>query len=114
MRLGQRETVRTTGSSARRGGGECSTAKAGKAELDATLPTLTLIFAGDVAVTAKPTESYLIPVGGQSWCPALQPFSKGCKNPIVADLGSPILRSSVVIFERAQSRIGFAPHTPCP
>jgi len=29
-------------------------------------------------------------------------------------MGSPVLRSNVVIFDRANKQIGFAPHTPCP
>jgi hypothetical protein len=98
------------------GGGNCTTTKLGKAQLDATLPPLVLVFAGSppVSVTAVATEAYLVPAGGSLWCPALQPFSKGPKNPIVAAVGSPLLRSSVVIFDREASRVGFAPHTPCP
>jgi hypothetical protein len=33
---------------------------------------------------------------------------------IAAILGAPILRSNVVIFDRANHRVGFAPHTACP
>jgi hypothetical protein len=29
-------------------------------------------------------------------------------------MGAAVLRSSVVIFDRAKKRIGFAPHTACP
>jgi hypothetical protein len=28
-------------------------------------------------------------------------------------MGSPVLKSNVVIFDRANKRIGFAPHTAC-
>ena len=37
-----------------------------------------------------------------------QPF------PLASILGAPVLRSNVVIFDRAKKRIGFAPHAPCP
>jgi hypothetical protein len=29
-------------------------------------------------------------------------------------MGAPILRSNVLIFDRAQKRLGIAPHTACP
>jgi hypothetical protein len=28
-------------------------------------------------------------------------------------LGGPVLRSNIVVFDRANQRIGFAPHQPC-
>jgi len=84
-----------------------------KAELDATLPPLTLTF-GAITVQAAATESYLINYGSD-WCPALDQQPEDPNNfPFAAILGSPILRSNVIIFDRANSRMGFAPHTPCP
>jgi hypothetical protein len=94
----------------------CATTTQTAAQLDATLPTITLVFRGtpSVSVTAKATEAYLVPVGGGAWCPGLLPLAPDEDYPFVASLGAPILRSSVVIFDRAHSRIGFAPHGACP
>jgi hypothetical protein len=94
----------------------CATTTKTAAELDATLPPITLVFRGTptVSITAKATESYLVPVGGGGWCPGLLTLAPDEDYPFVASLGAPILRSSVVIFDRAHSRIGFAPHGPCP
>jgi hypothetical protein len=86
-----------------------------KAALDAALPALTLTFGTSPAITVKalPTESYLFQYGGQ-WCSAIAAPPAGTQFPIGAIMGAPVLRSNVVIFDRAQSRIGFAPHAPCP
>lgn len=86
-----------------------------KAELDAMLPPLTLVFGSNpgIEVQAAPTESYLITYDGL-WCPALLSEPQGQDFPLAAILGSPVLRSNVVIFDRANSRIGFAPHKTCP
>jgi hypothetical protein len=86
-----------------------------KAELDAMLPPLTLVFGSNppVSVQAAPTESYLVSYEGE-WCPALYAMTPGPSFPLASIMGSPVLRSNVVIFDRANSRIGFAPHTPCP
>jgi len=53
-------------------------------------------------------------VSGGQWCPALYPVAPNVGYPFIASLGAPVLRSSVVIFDRQEGRIGFAPHTPCP
>lgn len=85
-----------------------------KAELDSMLPPLTLVFGSNpaVSVQAAPTESYLIQYDTQ-WCSALLGEEAGSLGPIAAIMGSPVLRSNVVIFDRANKRIGFAPHAPC-
>lgn len=96
-------------------GGECAPLPESKAELDATLPPLTLEMGTDPAVLVQvaPTESYLVAYDGQ-WCPGLDVVDPSNDVPIAAILGTPVLRSSVVVFDRASKRIGFAPHAPCP
>jgi hypothetical protein len=88
-----------------------------KAELDAELPPLTLTFGSNpsVAVQAAPTESYLLSRGGQ-WCPAIVAVTPDANAfpSIAAHLGAPLLASNVVIFDRANQRVGFAPHSACP
>jgi hypothetical protein len=76
---------------------------------------LTLAFGDDESVTvqAVATESYLVPYQGY-WCPALYGMDQGHDFPFAAILGSPVLRSRVVVFDRANRRVGFAPHAPCP
>jgi hypothetical protein len=96
--------------------GGCATTTFTKAELDSSLPPITLVFGATapVSLTAVATESYLIPFRGGAWCSALYLLAPDASYPFVASLGAPMLRSSVVIFDRAQRRIGFAPHAPCP
>ena len=86
-----------------------------KAELDAMLPPLTMVFgtAPAITVTAAPTESYLVEYEGR-FCPGLDPMDPSEDYPLAALLGSPLLRSNVIIFDRANQRVGFAPHTACP
>lgn len=86
-----------------------------KAQLDAALPVLTLTFGSGpgVSVKAVATESYLFSYGGQ-WCSALLGADQNTLGPLAGIMGSPVLRSNVVVFDRAQKRIGFAPHAPCP
>ena len=85
-----------------------------KAALDAALPPLTLTF-GSVSIQAAPTESYLFPYMGEAWCSALLTDpSVSSELPLASIIGSPILRSSIVIFDREKNRIGFAPHAACP
>jgi len=93
----------------------CAQLSQTKAELDAMLPPLTFTFGSNPAieVQALPTESYLMQYQGQ-WCPTLYPMNPSQDDPLAAIVGSPILRSNIVIFDRAASRIGFAPHTACP
>jgi hypothetical protein len=44
----------------------------------------------------------------------MQGFDQGQDAPVAAIMGAPILRSNVLIFDRAQKRLGLAPHTACP
>jgi hypothetical protein len=93
---------------------QCTTLTETKAELDAMLPPLTLVFgtSPSIEVRAVATESYLATYEGV-WCPTLYSIASGPDFPLASIIGSPVLRSSVVIFDRAQGRVGFAPHTAC-
>lgn len=86
-----------------------------KAELDAALPTMTLVYGSSpsVSIVAVATESYLFNYAGY-WCPALASTDPGPYFPLAAIIGSPVLKSSVTVFDRAGRRFGFAPHAPCP
>ena len=95
------------------GGVSCANLTQTKAQLDATLPPLTLTFAENVQVQAPATESYLMPYPGAGWCNALVSQAQGQNFPIASIMGAPVLRSSVVITDRANARVGFAPHKPC-
>jgi hypothetical protein len=92
----------------------CASLTQTKAQLDAALPVLTLTFGSNpgVSVKAVATESYLFNYGG-AWCSALLGLDQNTLGPLAGIMGSPVLRSNVVIFDRAQKRIGFAPHAPC-
>jgi hypothetical protein len=86
-----------------------------KAALDAALPRLSLTFAAGATVQALPTESYLVAVASDMWCPALAAQAQSAQSfPFASVMGASILRSSVVVFDREANRIGFAPHTACP
>jgi hypothetical protein len=93
----------------------CKTLTQTKAQLDAALPELTLNFGSSpgIAVKAVATESYLFSYDGQ-WCSALFGADSNTLGPIAGIMGSPVLRSNIVVFDRAQKRIGFAPHAACP
>jgi hypothetical protein len=102
----------------------CKVLSQTKAELDAMLPPLTLTFGSgpSISIQAPATESYIAQYvsGGQDhWCPTLLPMAPlhvvgNTYLGTSAILGAPVLRSSIVIFDRQNQRIGFAPHTPCP
>jgi hypothetical protein len=94
----------------------CAGVSETKAALDAALPSLTLTFGTSPAITvnASATESYLVNAGGNTWCAGVVGIDQGANFPLASIMGAPVLRSNVVIFDRAQKRIGFAPHTPCP
>jgi hypothetical protein len=97
--------------------GNCVGLAQTKAELDAMLPPLTLVFGSDpsISVNAPATESYLLDANVDNlWCSTLAPQTPTAEFPNAATLGAPILRSNIVIFDRKNQRIGFAPHTPCP
>jgi hypothetical protein len=95
----------------------CANASESKAALDAALPSLTLTFGTSPAITVKAsaTESYLFNAGGNTWCSAIVGIDQGATTfPLASIMGAPVLKSNVVIFDRGQKRIGFAPHAPCP
>jgi hypothetical protein len=89
----------------------CATVTESKAALDAALPPLTLTFGSSpgISVQAAATESYLFQYQTY-WCSSLI----GADTGLSAIIGSPVLRSNVVIWDRAQQRVGFAPHKACP
>jgi hypothetical protein len=95
--------------------GGCGAPSSSKADLDAKLPPMTLELGTDPAVLLQvaPTESYLVPYDGE-WCSAMDVFDPNFEVPIAADVGTPVMRSRVVVFDRAHKRVGFAPHVPCP
>jgi hypothetical protein len=97
-------------------GQACATLTQTKAELDSALPALTLTFGSNpgVSVQATATESYLAPAGKNVWCSALAAVDPSASFPFASIVGTPVLRSNVVIFDRAGDRLGFAPHAPCP
>jgi hypothetical protein len=85
-----------------------------KDELDAVLPPLVLTF-GDteserIQITAPATESYLLTIADEMWCPAIvaRELSPNFET-ISSILGAPVLRSHVLIFDRAQERVGVGP-----
>ena len=94
----------------------CASSTATKATLDSTMPGLTLTFGSNPAITvqATATESYLFEAEGEGWCSAIQGFDQSNNAPVSGIMGAPVLRSNVLIFDRAQKRLGFAPHTACP
>jgi hypothetical protein len=113
----------------------CATVGMTAAELDAALPPLTLTFGSNpsISVQARATSSYLqaqISGSNTSWCPGLAAYDVASTGGgsggsggtdaggligagPVAIVGDAFLRSSVVIFDRQNQRMGFAPHT-CP
>jgi len=94
----------------------CASSTATKATLDSTMPSLTLTFGSNPAITvqATATESYLFEAEGEGWCSAIQGFDQSAEAPVSGIMGAPVLRSNVLVFDRAQKRLGFAPHTACP
>ena len=82
--------------------------------LDAALPTITLMLDRrwrgrfDSDITLKATSSYLEPItvsGVTKYCPEIEP--SGSTTTII---GSSFVRSQVVIYDIAGSRVGFAPY----
>jgi hypothetical protein len=98
--------------------GSCVSLSPTRAQLDAMLPQLTVTFGQNpgVSIQASATSSYLsiYPYGGQTyWCPGIAAWDPSWGTDIVADLGGPFL-DSIVIFDRQNQRVGFAPHADCP
>jgi hypothetical protein len=94
----------------------CGAAGMTKADIDATLPALTLSFgaAPGVSIQVAPSESYLMRYGAYGWCSTMIALPQGQMFPLAAIMGAPFLRAQVTIFDRANARIGFAPHAACP
>ncbi len=89
---------------------QCAPLTLSKAELDAMLPPLTLVFGQNetISVVANATDSYLTFVQEQ-WCSTLQgqaPSSYG----LASIIGEPVLQSNIVVIDRANQQVGFAPH----
>ena len=93
----------------------CTSLSQTKAEIDAALPPLTLVFGSNPAITvqANATDSYLVSYEGM-WCPALDAMDPSLDFPVAAILGAPVLKSNLVIIDRVNKRVGFAPHKSCP
>jgi hypothetical protein len=94
----------------------CATTTATRDELDAMLPALTLSFDGSpvATVTAHATQSYLMQAGPSTWCSVLAAVDPGPDFPFDSIVGTPVLQSSVVVFDRVNQRLAFAPHAACP
>jgi hypothetical protein len=93
--------------------GNCALLTQTKDELDALLPPLTLTFKSatgqEMSAQAAATESYLYQIQGE-WCQAMCGTTL---DPIASIMGAAVLRSNVVIFDRVNNQVGFAPHKPC-
>jgi hypothetical protein len=97
--------------------GACVASTATAAEIDAVLPPLTLSL-GDgsqVKLDLPASQSYLVPstefgdANASGWCPGIV----SVPGPPAFDIGSSILRSLVVVFDRANAKLGFAKHAGC-
>ena len=98
--------------------GGCMLLSQPRAQLDAMLPRLTVTFGSGpgISIDANATSSYLVayPYDGQTyWCPGIAAWDPSWGSNIDADLGGPFL-DSIVIFDRENQRVGFAPHADCP
>jgi hypothetical protein len=93
----------------------CGAAGTTKAQIDAALPALTLTFGKNpgISIQMAASDSYLVPFPGYGWCSLMAPLPAVGRFPLAAILGSPFLRAQITIFDRANGRIGFAPHTAC-
>jgi hypothetical protein len=88
----------------------CTALPLTKTQLDSMLPPLEFTLgSGSTAITMKanPTESYLMPYGGNQWCAGVLAVDMA---PLASIMGAALLRSNVVIWDRGHSQIGFAPH----
>jgi hypothetical protein len=92
----------------------CASFPQSQQELDSMLPRMTLTIGTnpsiqiDVPATQAYLSGYHIEPYGDVWCNSLAAI------PGVSVMGATILRSQVVIVDRANRRIGFAPNTGCP
>ncbi len=86
-----------------------------KAYLDANLPpvTFTLGTGPTVTLQAPATESYLMNLDGQ-WCQAACGATPSMLTfPMAGIIGSEVLKSTIVIFDRANKQFGFVPWETC-
>jgi cathepsin D len=97
-------------------GAGCFATSETRQELDSTLPALTLTFGSKpgISIQATATQSYLAEGPPGSWCPVIASVETGTSFPFDAIVGTPVLLSSVVVFDRTNGQLGFAPHAPCP
>ena len=92
-----------------------------KAQLDALLPTMTLVLpnttGGQVSVQLPATESYLTPSftpsGADCYYPALGSTGALSNTGPSTIIGNAAMHSHVVIFDRANNQLGFAPQAGC-
>jgi cathepsin D len=93
----------------------CGAANATKAQIDAALPSLTMTFGKNPGrtISMAASDSYFVRFPGYGWCSLLSPVPAGISFPFAAIVGSPFLRTQITIFDRANGRIGFAPHAGC-
>jgi hypothetical protein len=86
-------------------------------EIDAMLPPLTVEIDGTppIALQLPASTSYLVwqydGAGGYAYAPGMVADS-GMVG--FADFGNTLMRSQVVVIDRANRKVGFAPATPCP
>jgi hypothetical protein len=113
-----KQTSLWTGSFSNQQGIYCATAKTGvtSAMIDSTMGPLNLTFpgsGGSFTVSAPATRSYLLPVGGGSYCIGIADgATAGLPNgfALMGDIG---LRGFVTVVDRVQKRVGFAPEKGC-
>jgi hypothetical protein len=93
----------------------CATSTATKADIDGALPSLTFTFgkgASAISVSTLPSESYLH-TRPNRWCSTFYSLPPSSTFPFASILGAPFERSRLLVFDRANAQLGFAPHAPC-
>jgi Eukaryotic aspartyl protease len=96
--------------------GQCVLVTQSEDALDATLPPVTLTLGSTAPITLDlaATHSYVELEGSSTGavyaCPAMFDYH----STSTWDIADNILRANVTIFDRANQRMGFAPHDPCP
>jgi hypothetical protein len=90
-----------------------------KAQLDAMLPTLTLVVPSPtgktVTIDLPATDSYLLQQndtqGNAYYCSGIEPAAG---SPTMTIIGANALHTLITIFDRLNNQIGFAPQQGCP
>ncbi len=83
-----------------------------RAEIDAAMPVLT-VNVGSISIDLPATAAYLQSYAsstGTVYCPGLY---DGGQLGLGTDLGNTLIRAGIVIFDRPNSRLGFAHAQPC-